>query len=61
MNYSDMIYKNSPEYQRAYLEGFNDGKYIAITNMLIVLEKIKKVEAFVESTGTTEFETGRKI
>ena len=52
--YSDMLYKSSPEYVRAYTEGFETMRLIALEEITLLAVKIKKMEAYSETTGTLE-------
>ena len=54
MNYADELYKNSPEYQRAFETGFYVCKRLVVDEIAIMLEKIAKLEPYVSTTATTE-------
>jgi len=49
-----MLYKSSPEYVRAYTEGFETMRLIALEEITLLAVKIKKMEAYSETTGTLE-------
>jgi hypothetical protein len=52
--YSDMLYKSSPEYVRAYTEGFETMRLIAIEELDKLKEEFKKLQAYSETSGTLE-------
>lgn len=54
MNYIDELYKTTPEYQRTYEEGFNDGRDFAVSEMLTTIRKVAKAEAFKITSATAE-------
>jgi len=52
MNYVDMIYSLSPEYLIAYEKGFNDGRDMAVKEMLATVNRIAKTEGVSTCTST---------
>jgi hypothetical protein len=54
MNYADMIYKSSPEYTKAYQEGFDNCRDYFCSELLSLVRRLSKVEALTETAGTIE-------